>query len=95
MRRVCKVPGETLSNFFTSSDLSHFLGGSAACFNMLLSSVNNSDLKCCRSSWVRMFTDMVKSFMSANEIRKTIRKGLQGLRNPQRVRSGRGLQVLK
>ena len=91
MRRVCKVPGETLSNFFTSSDLSHFFGGSAAFFRMLLSSVNNSVLKCCRSSWVRMFTDMVKCFMSANEIRKTIRKGLQGLRNPIRIQCGCGL----
>ena len=95
MRRVCKVPGDTLSNFFTSSDLSHFLGGSAACFNMLLSSVNNSVLKCCRSSWVRMFTDMVNCFMTANEMRKPIRMGLQGLRNPRKVQAGRGLQVLK
>ena len=44
IRRVCKVPGDTLSNFFTSSDLSHFFGGSAAIFKIVLSSATSSDL---------------------------------------------------
>ena len=63
IRSVCKVPGETLSIFFTSSDLSHFLTGVLSVLRRDLSSVNNSDLKVCKSSVVRICTDIVVNFM--------------------------------